>query len=370
MWSWVRHEFSAIGKFIYPLLIANMLSHTQERRIRQLEPVLRMWRKDYVHGLSAAPGRDPIITGDRWSFQADQCDACMLARIGSSEVVLRALYAGMLARFSLDKLTTSKVILAELGVSAFDYPKSKRVRFVRYWIKGSSRGTDLLFSAADLGLEIKKLHKVWKEGALYWGQHVAGGEAQDPFQDPSPVQHTPYTPSHRPHTPTSPAPFTLHLSAQVLPLHMNRRLPALPFQPLPHRPVTVFNPHPRPSSFASVDTIESYDGAPPAWKAHFQGQQAPRPSPPQSSSSSSNEVPSPHRMSMYYGYNDVDAAEADPFDDADEDEGGDEGEGEGEEEWESVTPVTLLSSRVFRASQASVVEDGKEKRETRWGGKY
>jgi hypothetical protein len=78
-------------------------------------------------------------------------------------------------------------------------------------------------------------------------------------------------------------------------------------------------------------------------------------------------------MSMYYGYNDVDAAEADPFDDADVDEGGDEGEGEGEdsegegeEEWESVTPVTPLSSRIFRASQASVAEDGKGKRETQW----
>jgi len=362
IWSWVRHEFSAIGRFILPLLVSNMLSANQERKIRQLEPVLQIWRKDFVFELSGAPGREPINTGDKWTYQADQCSACMLARIGSSDSALRALYAGMLARFPLGKLTTSKVILAELGASAFDDPKSKRVRFVRYWIKQSAKGMDLLFSAADLGIGLKKLHKQWKGTQDPERVSLYRGQAQDPFTDHAPSRpHTPATPSQSSYRPRSFAESQHHPSAQVAPLNLSKTLPRTPSS---RPPSWELHPRPRFPSDASTYSCSSFDNAPPAWKSHFQNQGVPEPQAPVQTRAQapvhpvSTGAPSVHRFSMYYGSGDV-QAEVDPFEGAYEGEDGDEEV----DEWGSVTPVTLVTPPAPAVDRA-------DKRVTQWRDLY
>ncbi|KAH7071685.1 hypothetical protein FB567DRAFT_538631 [Paraphoma chrysanthemicola] len=153
------------------------LDAAEELKLRQLEPVLQMWRTDFDLSLSAPPGLEPIDKGSKWRYQSSQCPACMLARIGSDQDVLFALFAGMIGRFPMYKLTTRKVILAEFGVSNLKDVKSKRVRFVRYWIQASRGGDALLLEAANLGMNLKKLYKEWKEiqgsesASLYRGRH-------------------------------------------------------------------------------------------------------------------------------------------------------------------------------------------------------
>jgi len=164
IWGWMRHEFdSGLGKLFFPLILTQVLTPDQESKIRQLEPVLQMWRKDFKTELSAPPGCQPIDRGVKWAYEADQCPACILGRIGSDDKVLCALYAGMIGRFPTHKLVHGKVPLAELTVAKLDKPKSKRIRFVRYWIKASSKGETLLHEATELGIELKKLFRQWKD---------------------------------------------------------------------------------------------------------------------------------------------------------------------------------------------------------------
>jgi hypothetical protein len=163
LWSWVRHEFdSGIGEHIFPVIMGGKLNADHEYKIRQLEPVLQMWCTEFRTETSAPPGRDPISSGSKWSYQTDQCPACMLARIGSDGQVLLALYAGMIGRFPRYKLLSGKVSHEELTASNLDNPKSKRIRFVRYWLKASTLKDAPLFEAANLGIVLRKLHKEWK----------------------------------------------------------------------------------------------------------------------------------------------------------------------------------------------------------------
>jgi hypothetical protein len=194
VWSWVQHEFdTGIGKHVFPVLMANKLTAVEETQIRQLEPVLEMWRKDFTTDASAPPSRTPISGHSKWTYQPDQCPACLLARIGSSKKVLVALYAGMIGRFPLHKLMSRAVPLAELRPSKLNNAKSRRVRFVRYWIKACSDGDAMLHDAAELGILLKKMHKEWKCGhrarpSIYGGQFdsgrlSSGGSTDDPFSD-------------------------------------------------------------------------------------------------------------------------------------------------------------------------------------------
>jgi hypothetical protein len=178
IWSWVRHEFDrAIGKLLYPLIMAQKLTIAEELKLRQMEPVLQMWRSDFKTAESAPPDREPINKGSRWAFEVNQCSACMLARIVSDEDVLFALFAGMIGHFHTHKLTSRRFIMAELSVANLEEIKSKRVRFVRYWLRASSRGDTLLFEAAELGIKLKNLYKEWKDTkrservSLYRGRH-------------------------------------------------------------------------------------------------------------------------------------------------------------------------------------------------------
>jgi hypothetical protein len=163
VWSWVQHEFdSGIGKYVFPIVMNDQLTAAQENKIRQLEPVLEMWRKDFKTDTSAPPGRTPIHGHTKWAYQTDQCSACMLARIGSDKNVLFALYAGMIGRFPLHKLISRTVSLAEFRASKLNDLKSKRIRFVRYWIKACRNGDSLLHDAAELGIVLRKMqHLRW-----------------------------------------------------------------------------------------------------------------------------------------------------------------------------------------------------------------
>ncbi|KAH7556043.1 hypothetical protein BM1_06569 [Bipolaris maydis] len=155
IWAWVKHEFEgAIGQFLYPLIISNLLTPDQEWRVRQMEPVLQMWRRDFKLDASAPPGREPIYCGDKWHYQPDQCPACIMARIGSDEDVLFALFAGMVGRLSTKSLTNPN--------PAPDTPywaemSSRRVRFVKYWIKKTSGSERTLYESGDLGMRLKFL---------------------------------------------------------------------------------------------------------------------------------------------------------------------------------------------------------------------
>jgi hypothetical protein len=195
IWCWIHHEFdSGVGRFIYPVIMSGTLTAEQELKTRQLEPVVRMWHENFKSETSAPPGREPFQCDSKWAYQPDQCPACMLARIGSDEDVLLALYAGMIGRFHVRKLATSKIVLAELDVAMLDNPKSKRVRFVRYWIKASRKGETLLLEAVELGIKLKRLHKEWKETrciqrpSIYGKRYSLDGTAacnsvtEDPFR--------------------------------------------------------------------------------------------------------------------------------------------------------------------------------------------
>ncbi|XP_014558926.1 hypothetical protein COCVIDRAFT_35721 [Bipolaris victoriae FI3] len=155
IWAWVKHEFEgAIGQFLYPLIMCDLLTPDQEWRARQMEPVLQMWRQDFDIDASAPPGREPIYCGDKWHYQRDQCPACIMARMASDEDVLSALFAGMTGRMSTKSLTNPN---AAPDTPYWAEMSSKRVRFVKYWIRKTRGGERTLYEAGNLGMRLKCL---------------------------------------------------------------------------------------------------------------------------------------------------------------------------------------------------------------------
>lgn len=190
LWSWIRHELnSGIGRFIYPIIMAGVLTTEQENKIRQLEPVLQVYRRDFSLELSAAPGRHYIDRGLKWAYEEGQCPACILGRLGSEKRVLLALYAGMIGRFATRKLTREKIPFNELTIATLDHPISKRIGFVRYWIKATSRGETLLHEATGLGIHLKRLYHWYSESqrtervSLYTGRYSLDGTTARPSLD-------------------------------------------------------------------------------------------------------------------------------------------------------------------------------------------
>lgn len=163
IWYCIGTELSTVlGTFIHPLLLAHKLTSAQEGAVRQLEPVGEMFDKAFSW-LNVTPAHHaPIDAGKKWAHQADECMACMLARIGSDEKVLLALYAGMLGHFPTYKLAHRRIKHEDLTPEALDKPKSKRVRFVRYWLKACTDGGALVYQAAELGIVLKKANKALK----------------------------------------------------------------------------------------------------------------------------------------------------------------------------------------------------------------
>ncbi|KAF1939921.1 hypothetical protein EJ02DRAFT_407577 [Clathrospora elynae] len=144
IWAWLRHELDgAVGKF----------------KARQLEPVLQMWQSDFKTETSVPPSYASIQRKSEWAFQKDQCPACMTARIGTDEDVLFALFASMVGRFNTKTLATIDTLRS---VTAWDKTRSKRLRFVRYWVKTTRGGDTTLFEAGELGMAMKRLRFEWK----------------------------------------------------------------------------------------------------------------------------------------------------------------------------------------------------------------
>ncbi|KAI2480296.1 hypothetical protein Ptr902_08477 [Pyrenophora tritici-repentis] len=180
IWQWLRHEFEgAIGKFLYPLIMSNRLTAKQEWNVRQLEPVLEMWNVDFSLEASAPPGHEPVSHGSQWEYQRDGCPACMMARIGSDEHVLFALFANMVGRFNTKSLTST---------GGWKKTRSKRLRFVRYWVKATHDGDTTLSYAGELGLKMKQLRCEWKDEQRVLLQSLDG----------TTVQGTPQTAMYRP----------------------------------------------------------------------------------------------------------------------------------------------------------------------------
>jgi len=161
MWSWLRFEFEgAIGRFLYPIIMSSSLSDTEEFKVRQLEPVLQMWYRPWTLEQSAPLGHEPIQCGMKWAYQQDQCPACMLSRIGSDTDVLFAIFAGMVGRFNTRSLANAE---AQGGSDAWKKTKSKRIRFVKNWLRATEEGEAILVTAGELGMKMKRLRREWKQ---------------------------------------------------------------------------------------------------------------------------------------------------------------------------------------------------------------
>lgn len=150
VWSWIKFELEvAIGRFLYPMVMSGILSKEYEHRVRQLEPVVRMFNTAWTFAESAAPGKPPIDAGTKWTYQENGCPACMLTRIGSDEGALFALFAGMYGHLRS----------RSGGRKGVHQIRSKRLRFVRYWMKTHPNGEQATQEAYDLGVELKAIRR-------------------------------------------------------------------------------------------------------------------------------------------------------------------------------------------------------------------
>lgn len=178
IWAWLKHEFEgALGMFLYPLIMHNLLTADQEWKLRQLEPVLQMWQRDFSPDTSRPPGHEPIYAADKWFYQQNQCPACIMARIGSEQDVLFALFAGMVCRYNIKQSTYEDAIR---GHAAWSRTSSKRIRFVKYWLRNTHGGDNIVFEAGELGMLMKRLRRHY---------HSLSGTA---------AQNTPVTAGYRP----------------------------------------------------------------------------------------------------------------------------------------------------------------------------
>jgi hypothetical protein len=150
VWSWIKYELGvAIGRFLYPIIMSDHLSKEDEYRVRQLEPVVRMFNTDWTLVGSAAPGKRPIDAGNRWEYQKNGCPACMLTRLGSDASALFALFACMYGHLRS----------RSGGQKGIKSVRSKRLRFVRYWIMTHRGGTQAAEAAYNLGVKLKTIRR-------------------------------------------------------------------------------------------------------------------------------------------------------------------------------------------------------------------
>lgn len=151
IWAWIKHELEVgIGRFLYPIIMSKVLPEPNASRVRQLEPVVEMFNPHWTLAESPPPGIPPIDAQGKWKYQENRCPACMLARIGSDRGALFALFACMYGH----------VRSRSGGQKGVDKIKSKRLRFVRYWVRTHPQGEQATFDAYDLGMELRALrHK-------------------------------------------------------------------------------------------------------------------------------------------------------------------------------------------------------------------
>lgn len=160
IWSALQYEFDrAQGKFLYPILMYCNLSYEVEQAVRPLEPVPEMWQEDFDILDNTLPDRCPIqqpiyVNGrtiSKWHKQENCCPGCMLARIGSDPDVLCALLTGMVARYTPRSVGTTEDI------------KSKRIKWVRYWIKQAPNGEKYWVQAWELGVKLREIRQEWED---------------------------------------------------------------------------------------------------------------------------------------------------------------------------------------------------------------
>lgn len=150
VWSWIKYELEvAIGRFLYPIIMSDALPDVHEYQVRQLEPVVRMFNVEWTLAGSAAPGKQPIDTGNKWAYQENDCPACMLTRLGSDVEVLFALYACMYGRLQS----------RNGGQNGVKSVRSKRLRFIRYWMETHPEGIQVSEVAYHFGIQLKAVRR-------------------------------------------------------------------------------------------------------------------------------------------------------------------------------------------------------------------
>lgn len=162
IWDWVKYQLeNRVGQYMYPVIMHGGLTKHQELKARQLEPVLQMYRTDFTVAGSAPPDHEPITPGylsgravwvPKFSYQVNECPACILARIGSDTDVLSALMSGVVAHMSSGH------------IGHRDDIRSVRVRFIKYWLKVNKGGEKMVDQAWELGKEIRRMRQEWKVG--------------------------------------------------------------------------------------------------------------------------------------------------------------------------------------------------------------
>ena len=297
VWSWIKYELEVtIGRFLYPIIMSDALPNLHEDMVRQLEPVVRMFTTDWTLVGSAPPGKHPVDKGNKWAYQENKCPACMLTRLGSDIEVLYALFACMYGR-----LQSRSGGHGQNGVKSI---RSKRLRFIRYWMKTHPEGEQAAEAAYNFGVQFKAVRRDAKYALRRPKQsthetqedsHVAAFDFSEPFNPDNRTvnfTHDPKigpVPPPNPATPTviegwdllnithadiyqaknnvqPPAPRSQPPSPCVQPLTPRMSIPPMPFTtptppqtPAPHRRDSIFSTtstsRPRPaSSIYSIQT--------------------------------------------------------------------------------------------------------------------
>lgn len=162
LWDTLRDDIDhGVGRFLYPIIMHAGLPSKQELAIRQIEVVGRMFHRDFNIEDNTPPNRDPIDAfgiderdGSKheiWYYQTNGCAACMLSRIGDNKEVLYALLSATVGRYSSRHIGRKGDI------------KSRRVRFLRYWLKQLPNGDKIADEAWDFGQELRRVRKEWKD---------------------------------------------------------------------------------------------------------------------------------------------------------------------------------------------------------------
>lgn len=161
VWGWIKFELEvAVGRFLYPMIMSGTLTEADELQVRQLEPVVEMFLLGWTLSESAPPGKTPIDTGAKWAYQQNGCPACMLSRIGSDADVLFALFVGMCGHLRS----------RSGGQKGVEKVRSKRLRFVRYWMRTHTKGDQAAREAYDFGKELKAVRHDAKASLRRVGQ--------------------------------------------------------------------------------------------------------------------------------------------------------------------------------------------------------
>ncbi|KAJ8112594.1 hypothetical protein OPT61_g5079 [Boeremia exigua] len=173
LWAWIKFELEiAVGRFLYPIIMCGILSVSEEHQLRKLEAVVQMFLPEWTLAESAPPGKQPIDTGTKWAYQENGCHACMLARIGSDEGALFTLFAGMYGH-----------LRPRGSHKGIDQIKSKRLRFVRYWMYTHENGVQAAQEAYELGMKMKMLRHDAKGSLRRSGHstHYTRGSLDEPI---------------------------------------------------------------------------------------------------------------------------------------------------------------------------------------------